>query len=43
MIKLKDFKECDLIIVGYNAGEVNTQFEKGIGSYLWRRQRQEKH
>lgn len=34
MIKLKDFKECDLIIVGYNAGEVNTQFEKGIGSYL---------
>ena len=33
MIKLKDFKECDLIIVGYTAGKPNTQFELGVGSY----------
>ena len=33
MIKLKDFKECDLIIVGYTRGKQNTQFELGVGSY----------
>ena len=33
IIKLKDFKECDLIITGWNYGKPNTQFEKGVGSY----------
>ena len=33
IIKLKDFKECDLIITGWNYGNPNTQFEKGVGSY----------
>jgi len=34
MIKLKDFKECDLIIVGYNYGKPNTSIEKGVGSII---------
>ena len=34
MIKLKEFKECDLVIVGWTAGKPNTQFELGVGSYL---------
>lgn len=33
MIKLKDFKECDLMIVGFTHGKPNTQFELGVGSY----------
>lgn len=34
MIKLKDFNECDLIIVGFNYGKPNTSIEKGVGSII---------
>ena len=34
MIKLKDFKECDLLIVGWTSGKPNTQFEEGVGSLM---------
>jgi len=34
MIKLKEFKDCDLLIVGWNYGKQNTQFEKGVGSLM---------
>jgi len=34
IIKLKDFKECDLKIVGWNPGKEGTKYEKGIGSLI---------
>jgi hypothetical protein len=32
IIKLKDFNECDLRIVGFNHGDVGSKYETGIGS-----------
>jgi len=32
IIKLKDFKDCDLIVVGYNPGKPGTKYADGIGS-----------
>jgi len=33
-IKLKDFKECDLVIIGYNEADEHSDFAGGIGSYI---------
>ena len=34
VIKLKDFKDCDLIITGWEYGEAGGDFETGIGSFI---------
>ena len=34
IIKLKDFKDCDLKIVGWNPGKEGTKYERGIGSFI---------
>lgn len=34
IIKLKDFKECDLRIIGWEYGKVGGEFETGIGSLI---------
>lgn len=34
IIKLKDFKECDLICVGWEPGKEGSEFEMGIGALI---------